>query len=129
MRAGGSAQDKKAGQQQELQQKEGSQRGEPDPLQGTGQQSRQPQRRHEHWDRQHRRDRRAAAADEMRGKDDKVAGNVGGEQAAKSKKADSVYASSNNAEYGREQSRAERALGRRCRNPGRPEFSYLRHGP
>ena len=65
----------------------------------------------------------------MRGKDDKIAGNVGGEQAAKSEKADGVYASSNNAEYGREQSRAERALDRRRRNPGRPEFSYLRHAP
>src|SRR5258708_1684335 len=63
----------------------------------------------------------------MCGKDDKVAGHVGGEQAAKHEKADSIHASSDNAEYGREQSRAERALDRRCRNPRRPAWSFLRH--
>src|ERR1700676_4128682 len=65
----------------------------------------------------------------MRGKDDKVAGNVGGEQAAKSEKADGIHASRDNAEHGRKQLRIERALHQRRPEPGRPAFNCLRHVP
>src|SRR2546429_5058211 len=45
---------------------------------------------------------RAAAGGKMRDKDDKIARNMGGEQAAKSEKADCVHASRDNAQHGRQ---------------------------
>src|SRR5258708_12563853 len=65
----------------------------------------------------------------MRGKDDKIACNVGGEQAAKSEKADGIHASRDNAEHGREQFRIERTLHQRRPEPRGPAFNYLRHVP
>src|ERR1700761_3123264 len=65
----------------------------------------------------------------MRGKDDKIAFNVGGEQTAKREKADDVDASTDYAENGREQFRIERAPRQRSPEPGCPAFNALRHVP
>jgi hypothetical protein len=92
------ADDKKAGKQQKLQQEEGSQRGAPDRFQAADQQSCQAEHQHEDQHRQHRRDRRLVAANQMRGQDHQVAGDVGGEQATKPDEADGIHASRNDAE-------------------------------
>jgi hypothetical protein len=107
MRGPADAEDEKAGEQQELQQKQGPQRGEPDRLQATHQQSRQAEHRHEDRNRQHVRDLRFATGDDVRGQDDQIAGDVGGEQAAEPEEADDVDTSSDHAEHGRKQLRAE----------------------
>jgi hypothetical protein len=61
----------------------------------------------EHWGRGRWRDRRSAAADQMRGMDDKIACNVGDEQTAKSGKADGVDSS----KHGTHNARARLVVG------------------
>jgi hypothetical protein len=99
----------------------------PDRFQASHQQSRQAEHRHEDWNRQHRRQWRGATADDVRGQDDQVAGDVGGEQPAQPKEADDVHASRSHAEHARQQLRTKRTVDRGRRHPSRPAFSFRRH--
>jgi hypothetical protein len=57
----------------------------------AGQQSRQPERSHEHRDREYRGCTRAITGDKMRDKDDKIACDVRREQTAQPEKADGIH--------------------------------------
>ena len=84
-----------------MNQKQGPQRGEPDRFQATRQQFRQAEHHHEHRNRQDWRELRFAPSDNVRGQNDEVSGNVGGEQATEPEKADDVRASGDHAEHER----------------------------
>jgi hypothetical protein len=82
-----------------LEKEQGSKRGDVYPLQASCQQSRHGKRDNEYRNRDHESQWRFATGDDVRGQNDEIASDVGGEQATEPEKADHVHAAGGQAEH------------------------------